>query len=241
MKMKKIKVENFIDDLNYRIKHYVALSAYEETSDKDLIFVLDDSKLMIKFDKNKVTYEDIRVDKTFTGEYVKYKNGHYVKYHEKEETIYDLDNCTSHNITTKEEFRVYDKKGFEQFRRTTRIEDNYFKDKDTGLVVLHEPNVFENYKEDTYLWRINKNYCIERYKKEYKYPNHTKAFIDLEYQDQCLLRDELLNDDDRDLKVGGNFYGFDKNIFYDYFQNEATIEDIKQNVRSKNYKRDIYI
>lgn len=235
MKTKKIKTESFIEDLNYRIKHYIALSAIEESSKDKLIYILDDSKLVITFEKDKVIYEDIREEKIFTGEYVKDKKGHHIKYTQKEAATFDLDNCFSHNVTNKEEFRVYDKKGYEQFRRITRKEDNYYEDKETGMIVLHEPCILENYKEDTYIWRTNDNHCIKRNKLEYKYPNHTKAFIDLDYKDYCYLRAGVISEDQKDLQLGGNFYGFDKELFFNYFQNKATIEDIKQNVRSKNY------
>ena len=240
MKIKKIKTPSFSENLEERIKHYTHREADEEISNEYLVFTLDDSKLTIRFEKDKISYEDIRGNEISTGEYVKHKKGYYIKLHHKEKTIYDLGDRNSHNITTKEEFRLYDKKGYEQFRKTTRKEDNYYEDKETGLIVLHEPDIFENYKEDTYLWRKNNKYCLERYKKEYKYPNHTKAFIDLDYEDYCCLKKELINEE-KELPTNGTFYGFDKEIFFDYFQNKSTIEDIKQNVRSKNYKESTYI
>lgn len=137
-------------------------------------------------------------------------------------------------------FRVYDNFGIEQFRRRTEKLENYYEDKQTGEIIVNKPDVFENYIENYYVWRTNDfdsngNYIIARRIKNYTFPQYALNISgeSIKDTDVCSIRFETLDEDIKKIPFGGHYYGFDKELFFKYFQKEATIDDIHGNLKTK--------
>lgn len=191
--------------------------------------------LNIELTKNGMSYEFINDDEVIRGRYVKCKSGFYVILTNKESTIYDLDAITSYDMKTKTTFKFFDKSGVERFRRTSTEVDNYSKDKSTGEITRKEPDIMENYTEHCYQWRLEGKYILQRRIKKYFYPDGTKAFIDIKSSDDCHVRYKTVDELTKEIPDYGEYYGIDKEVFFKYFQGDATFDDVIQNFRSKGY------
>lgn len=223
---------------------------------RNLDMFLNNKKTKISFDKNKlvvsvngdelrinlenhgtITFQLNKDDAIIKGKYSLCKNGYYVKTEKEDINIYDVDDILKKDIVHNELFKVYTRDGLEQFRRTTEKVDNYYEDKKTGEVTLCEPDIMENYTSNTYMWRVDGKYVLERKIKKYVYPDGTKSFIDIHNEDHCLIRYGLIKKDTKELPDFGEFYGVDNDVFLNYFQKKSTINDIVNNFHSKKYVR----
>ncbi len=169
------------------------------------------------------------------GKYTTTKDNIVIEYGKKSKRIYDIETDFSNNIEEERVTRLLDKKGHELFNRTITKKDNYKINKTNNQITLNEPDIMENYTETEYKWRTADNHVLTRHIKKYLYPDGTKAFIDLKNTDYCCLRNEKINSDTKELPFSGQYYGFDKELFFAYRQGTASIEAIEENVYSKNY------
>lgn len=242
--LKLVKFESFSKELLEQIYTYLSMKDIEmKASANSLVLKSQDKKLRVQIQRNRVSYQIEKKDECILGSYRAYKSGFTITHEEKEELVYDLDEKNSHNVTDKKVFRLFDKRGVEQFRRETEKKDNFYEDKQTGCITLSEPDIFENYIQNEYLWRIDDTHVLKRKKRVYAYPDGTKAFIDLKNEDYCYIRYELLDTKGKEIPMSGRYFGVDKDIFFQYFQKKATMEDIIDNFHSKKYviKSDFYI
>ncbi len=171
-----------------------------------------------------------------TGKYTIAKDNIVINYGKKGKTVYDIGEEFSINIEEKTVTRLLDKEGCELFNRSVTKKDNYKENKISHEITLNEPDVMENYTETEYKWRTSDNHVLSRNVKKYLYPDGTKAFIDLKNTDYCYLRSEKIDNETKELPFGGHYYGFDKELFFEYKQGTADMEAIKENVYSKNYR-----
>lgn len=189
----------------------------------------------MKITENGVTFTTIHNSLEKSGSYIVKNNNTLIKYGDKETRTYDIGTEFSHNIEKKKTTRLFDKNGYEIFNRTITTKDNYKENKTTHAITLNEPDTMENYTETEYKWRTNDNHILTRTIKKYLYPDGTKAFIDLKNTDHCCLRSEKISSIEKELPFGGYYYGFDKNLFFAYKQGNIGINEIKENIYSKNY------
>lgn len=200
-------------------------------------------ELELKLEKKGISYEIKDNDKVITCKYTEYENAIFIKSNKKSLVTYDLDDKYSYNSTNEEICKVYDKKGVENFNRKTIKERNYYVDKKTGEITIHEPDIMENYTENYYKWRTDENYILERHNIKYIYPEGTKAFIDIKNYDSFFLRYEMIEPNNKDIPDWGHYYGIDSDVAFKYFQKEANIDDVIDNFYSKKYniKHSIYL
>lgn len=212
-------------------EHEIKISKHE------LIIAGCGIKVVLTLSKKEATFTIYKEYSTETGSYLKAKENNIIKYTETETNTYPINNnINSVNITTNELIKVYNKKGYENYKRRTTTKENYQENDIDGSRKLNEPDVMENYTEVNYYWRTKDNHVISRCIKTYKYPDGTKAFIDLRNTDETYMRFEKLDEDEKELTTGGYFYGFDKELFIKYKNDEVTTEDIKKNIYQKGYK-----
>lgn len=206
--------------------------------DDKLIIECDDNELKVVLEKHGgISYEIRKYDMVVTGQYGVYKNGYFVKTDDKKSSVYCVDNAYSKDISYKQIFRVFDKKGIEQFRRVTFKVDNYQEDMETGVITLNEPDIMENYAENYYIYRADERYVLKRVVKKYVYPDGTSSFINIRNCDDCFIRYGLIDKESKELPNYGEFYGVDSEIFFNYFQKKSTINDVVDNFHSKKYRR----
>lgn len=237
-KISKVKVKSFSDELLRQLYGYLnEKSVCVELKQNGINIKCNDGYLNILFEKNEISYESLNNGNLITGKYIVHKNGYFVKESNKELDCYDIGDSYSNDAKYSETFRVFNKDGIEQFRRVTTTLDNYYENKKTGEITLHDPDLMENYKENLYIWRLDGKYVVERRIKEYIYPDGTYSFIDLKNSDDCLMRYEPIGEDTKELPNCGHFYGFDKDLFFKYFQKDSTITDIMNDVYSKHYRK----
>lgn len=233
----KIKVKSFSEELLNNLNNYLYNENNTVKTTKNELFILNNNypKLIIKLEKNGISYQENKSDKIINIKYKKHENGYYIKKDTRICELYDLGEKTSNHIKTEEVFRIFDKDGFEQFDRVTTKDDTYYEDKTTGKKTLCEPNYNKNYVECEYSYRIDNEYILKRNVRNYAYPDGTKAFIDINSSDHSYIRYELIPKDTKEIPHYGNYYGIDKEIFFNYFQNKATIDDVIDNFHSKKY------
>lgn len=237
-KISKVKVKSFSDELLRQLYGYLNEKIVcVELKQNGINIKCNDGYLNILFEKNEISYEVVNGDNIITGKYIVHKNGYFVKESNKELDRYDLADSYSNNYRTKDVFKVFNKNGIEQFRRVTTRLDNFDEDKESGDIILHKPDIMENYTENRYIWRLDGKYVVERIIKEYNFQDGTHSFIDLKNSDDCLMRYEPIGEDTKELPNCGHFYGFDKDIFFKYFQKDSTITDIMNDVYSKHYRK----
>lgn len=194
-------------------------------------------KLILTLSKNEATFAFYDEDTIETGSYLKTKENNVIKYSKVENNIYPISpNINSLNITTTETIKVFDKNGYENYNRMQTKKENYYENSIDGSRKLREPDIMENYTETNYYWRTDDDYVISRCIKTYVYPDGTKSFIDLKNTDEAYIRFEKLDKEDKNLRLSGYFYGFDKELFSKYKSHEATTLDIRRNVYQKGYK-----
>ena len=194
-------------------------------------------KVVLTLNKNEATFTFYDENSIENGSYLKAKENDIIKYSKVETNSYPINTKTnSLNITTTETIKVFDKYGYENYNRKLTKKENYYESTIDGSRKLREPDVMENYTETNYYWRTDDNYVISRCIKKYVYPDGTKAFIDLKNSDDSYMRFEKLDENDKKLDLSGYFYGFDKDLFIKYKNNEATTKDIRRNVYQKGYK-----
>lgn len=236
--LKTVKVDSFSKYILGSMNNYLNLKNTEiEVTNNQLRIKYQNEELTISLEKNCISYQIQNDNSVFSGKYVMHKNVYFIKFDEEEKTSYDLEKQYSHNIKHKEEFRVFNKDGIEIFKRKKEKHDNYYEDKETGKITLHEPDIFENYTETNYIWRVDDKYVIKRNMKDYIYPNGTSAFIDIRNSDDCFIRYQLIDSNVKEIPDCGEFYGIDKEIFFNYFQKKSTIDDVVNNFYSKKYYR----
>lgn len=222
-----------------------------------IVFIVDCGKFNLNGDTLEGTYEKNGINYTLkmeltengasfntthnslgrTGKYTKTKDNIVIDYGKKEIKIYPNDKFLFNNITEKKVTRLFDKYGYELFNRTTTKEDNYSENTENHKTTLNVPDIMENYTEIEYKWRTNDDSILTRHIKNYVYPDGTKAFIDLKNSDYCYLRDEKVNHDTKKIPFGGNYCGFDKDLFFQYQQGNIKIQKIVENVNSKHYRK----
>lgn len=237
-KISKIKVESLKKEILSKLNMYVSLKdSIVEYKRNELNIKWKNHKVKILIKKNEILYELETEDKKVTTKYVEHPKCIFIKINEESTFVYDAGTDYSNNLEFREIFKLYTKDGIESFRRETIKLENYYQNKETKKIKLHEPNVMENYTESIYLWRKDKNYILKRRAKKYVYPDKTKAFIDLENSDNFYIRYDKVDSSIKEIPNNGEYYGIDSNIVFKYFQNEASIEDIITNFNSKKYRR----
>ena len=146
------EIDLFLDDKKSKVKFV----------DNELIIECDDNQLKVVLEKNGgISYEIKKDDVTANGQYSVHKNGYFVKTDNEKLTVYYVDSVCSKDITHKQVFQVFDKKGVEQFKRITFKADNYQEDKKTGEITLNEPDIMENYTENYYIYRADDRHVLK--------------------------------------------------------------------------------
>ena len=84
---------------------------------------------------------------------------------------------------------------------------------------------------------MEEKYVLERHKINYIYPDGTKAFIDIKNSDDCLIRYQTINSKTKELPFNGEYYGVDPDIFFNYLENKATINDVIEDFQKRHYIR----
>lgn len=130
----------------------------------------------------------------------------------------------SRNVKTITSMHIYNQNGRETFRYDTEEHDNYFVHKKTGEVILHKPDVFENYLEQEYRFREDNGNIIRRRRKEYIYPDDSDNGHIKNEDHYYIGRD--VTPKDNDIPFGGYFYGFDANLYKEYKQGKCDIDKI---------------
>jgi len=245
-KISKIEVKSFKDKLiNIINTHLYTKDTRVEKKGNNILIEHDTTIIKITLKAKVVTYEIITPDLYECKNFFRCTDGYYVSTTQKKGSVYDLGDRFSKNFKTIETFSFYDKNKSEQFRKEIEKVENYYEDKTTGKRTLHFPCVFENYKEVCYKTRIDGNYILKRIIKTYEYSEEDfeNSGIKKEDKDICYLRLDVANSDTKDIPYGGNYYGFDKELYFNYFQKEATVNDILENVKQKKYhiNHDTYI
>ena len=251
-KISKIKIESFSKELLRIIDSYSRLSDAKIKIKGNKLLISYHYQILIEISvkKDLVTYEKYEYGEYEYKKYFKHISGYCVQSINKSQVIFGVGDGVSRDSKYDEIFRVYDDNGCEQFRRRTKKMENYYEDKQTGEIMINKPSVFENYVENYYVWRTNDfdsngNYIITRKIKCYTYPQYALGLSDqsMRNTDVCSIRYETLDDDVKEIPFGGHYYGFDKDIFFKYFQKNATMDDIYENVKSKKYKapNDIFL
>lgn len=207
-----------------------------------LTIKLNNYSIKVCINSNGVTYEMIGNGEYESKKCLKHKNIYYVQMLKKHHDNIDLEDKLSKDIKFEEVFRVYNLEGFEQFRKETKRQVNYYEDKITGEIITYEPSDFENYSESLYIWRVTssdleKDYVLTRNIKNKIYPqiNLENIYDSTKKSDDCQIRYEYLDKDVKELPFGGHYYGFDSDLFFKFFQNKSTIGEIYENVRQKKY------
>lgn len=235
----KIKIDSFFEKILESIENYL----YNENN-KDLEVSINENNIIIKnkysivniiLGDNYVLYVEENNDKKVTNEYKEIEQGYIVKLTEQTEDIYELKNPDFNDRRTIVETRFYNKQYNEIYRGIKTNIDNYIKNEKTNEMELKSPNIFENYVEKEYYYRIEDKYILSRIIKEFVYPEETSASIRFESSDNIYLRYETINKNDKDIAIGGHYYEIDKDLFFDYFQNNVTSDDIVENFKTKEY------
>lgn len=191
--------------------------------------------LLVKLTKTGILYQLVNSTESITGKYVKCKTGFYVVISNKESNVCATETSTSYDMNVKTIFKYFDKQGVEQFRRTSVEVSNYIKDAETWKITPKEPDIMENYTEHCYQWRIENDHVLQRRVRNYLYPDGTKAFIDIKNSDNCYIRYKKIDSLVKEIPDYGNYYGIDNEVFFKYFQSEATLGDIIDNFHSKGH------
>lgn len=238
-KISKSKVNVFSEELLKNIDMFLSNKKSNVKFDKNsLIIECNDDKLNVKLGKHGTISYGMKVNDVLTSsEYRIHKNGYFVKFTCDELNSYDVDDVSSKDITHEEVFKLYNKKGVEYFRRITFKVDNYYENKKTGKITLHEPDIMENYTENCYMYRVDQRHILKRIVRENIYPNATPAFMEISNSDNCFIRYELINRDSKEIPDCGEFYGIDKEVFFNYFKKKSTIDDVVDNFHSKKYRK----
>ena len=237
-KISNSKSKSFSDDLLNNLDIFLNDSNSKLKIDRNqLIIKCDDDELQITLGKHgNISYEMKKDDISVKGQYHVCKNGYFVKLIDEQRSVHEVDNIYYKDIARKEVFKVLDRRGVEQFRRVTFKLDNYYEDKKTGEITLYEPDIMENYTKNSYMWRVNGKYVLKRNVKKYIYPDGTPSFIDINNSDDCYIGYQLIDSNDKELPNYGEFYGIDKEVFFNYFQKKSNINDVVDNFHSKKYK-----
>lgn len=238
-KISKTKSKSFSDELLRRLDLFLDNKKSKVNFTKNqLIIECDGDELKISLEKHgNISYEIRKDNVSINGQYRVHKNGCFVKVVDERLSVYDVDNIYSKDITHKETFKVFDRDGVEQFRRLKVKVDNYYEDKKTGEITLHDPDIMENYTENTYMWRANGKYILKRIVREHVYPDGTPVFINIKNSDDCFIRYQLTNANNKEIPDCGEFFGVDREVFFNYFQRKSTINDVVENFHSKKYVR----
>lgn len=238
-KISKCKSKCFSEKLLRNLDIFVGNKKSKIRFEKNKLVVdVNGDELKINLEKHGgITFQLNTDDAIIKGKYSLCKNGYYVKIEKEDINIYEVDDILKKDVVHSELFKVYTRDGLEQFRRTTEKVDNYYENKKTGEVTLCDPDIMENYTDNTYMWRVDEKYVLERKIKKYIYPDGTKSFIDLHNEEHCLLRYKLIKKDTKELPDFGEFYGVDNDVFLKYFQKKSTINDIVDDFHSKKYTR----
>lgn len=187
--------DSFIIEINGNHLQYKSQWASDVV---EIDIVRDENKTMItRMECDSTTYENVLYGK---------KNRHY----------------NSRNIKTLKEIHVYNQQERETFQYIEERHDNYFINKETGEVILHEPDVFENYVEKKYRFRDQDGYIIQRVKKEYIHPEASPRG---ENTDQYFIGADI-NLKGNEMPFGGHFYGFDASVYKEYKQGKCDIEKV---------------
>lgn len=235
-KILKLNVDSFKEEILKQLDRYLYLKdAVLDIKKSTLKINWKNIELALILEKKGISYEIKDDSKVINGKYTEYEKAIIVKINEKSLSKYDLDDKYSYNSKSEEICKVYDKTGIENFRRKTIKVRNYYVDKETGKVTIHEPDINENYTENYYKWRADEKYVLERYTKKYIYPEGTEAFISIKNSDYFLLRYQLIDSSIKDIPYWGHYYGVDSDVVFKYFQKEASIDDVIDNFCSKKY------
>ncbi len=227
VKNEKIKME-ILDRISYsdgniKLQGNILSSFLENDKEEDsFIIELTDNSLHYQSQKDSTvvevnvnTKEDKTIVKRMKSETTTYKN----IFKGKKNKHYN-----SRNIKTTTCMRVYNEKGRETFRYDAEEHNNYFIHKKTGEVLLHQPNVFENYLEQIYRFREDNGNIIYRRRKEYLYPNGSDNGHIQNEDCYCIGRD--IDPKSDEMPLGGYFYRFDSNLYKEYKQGKCDIDKI---------------
>lgn len=233
---KTIKIESFLklilDDINF----YLCDRSIELNIGRNYMTIKTNTNTInIAINSKNVLYTKESKDKKVIKEYKKIKQGYIVRIIDESKQVYDLGTTNSINKEKVKEIRFYDTNCKEVYRGIKIKVDNYYQDKKTKIIKLHDPDIMENYEEKEYYYRIEDKYIIERKIRKYIYPDGTEAFIKLKNSDNVYLRNELVNKDTKDIPIGGYYYEIDKNVFFDYNQKKINSDDIVDNFKRKKY------
>lgn len=234
--IRKIEIESFLteilDSINYSLN----------ANDVELIISKNDMTIKTKYNTidiriigNTIIYIEENKNSKTTKEYVNIPTGYIVKIKIEKQDSYDLDDKVSIDKKTTNEFRYYNLDRKEITKAVETNVENYLQDKVTKKITLHNPDEMENYIEKKYYYRIEDKYIIERSIKKYAYRDGTEDFIPLKNSDNVYIRYKKINPDVNDIPTTGDFYEIDSDVFFQYNQNKATMDDIIENFKSKKY------
>lgn len=227
-----IKNPEFSKELLNKIDEYTKMKNSKIEIKRNVLTIsCNDKYLKIKLNINSVEFEVVNKNEKINKKYVKDKNGYYIKEKVKETTHfgnYIIDK------TQKSTYKIYDKKGIEQYRKDTFKHDSYYID-ETNTLMRCEPNGIDNYKEESYIWRVENNKILKRVIKQYTYPEELKTKHHIHDTDYCYVRLQEIERNNKNIPDYGCYYGIDKEIFFKYFQKEIPFEEVMKNFESKKY------
>lgn len=236
--LRKIDNEVFSTSLLNEMNCYLNIDGAEVKTIKNSISVKCQNKqFLVTLELDGVSYE-VKKENGSIMHYEKclsHKKGSVIKVLDQKESIIDLGNQLYFDKINEETFRLFDRRGIETSKRCSKKVDNYYYDKETKEKTLCEPGPFQNYTESVYTWRIESNYVIKRIIRSYPYSNETKASCFTSDSDDFLIRYQLLSEKQKELPQGGHYYGIDSDVFFAYKQNNASIDDVVENFKSKKY------
>lgn len=233
---KKIKIESFLKMILDKIDFYLCDVNIELSVKKNNMIIKSKHNVInITINDKSVLYEEINKNRKFIKEYKEIEQGYVIRFTDISEDIYELETSDSINRRTVVETRVYNKQCKEIYKGIKTNVDNYFQDRETKEVKLHDPDIMENYEEKEFHYRIEDKYIIKRTTKKYVYPDGTEAFINLKNSDNIYLRYETINKDTKDMPTWGHYYEIDKDLFFNYNQDKVSSSDIVENFKSKKY------
>lgn len=225
------------NDLSKELLDKIALYSKKKNSKINikrnvLTITCDEVELKVILNRKGVEYQLNKKDEIINKKYVKYKNGYYIKIKNTTTSRYGGNLVDKKQIDT---FKLYDKKGIEQYRKDSFKQDSFYENENKELIRI-EPNGIDNYKEDSYIWRVEENKILKRTIKKYSYPEEIKKEYSIEDKDFCYIRLQETDRTDIDIPDYGCFYGIDKDVLFKYFQKEVPFEEIIKNFESKKYR-----
>jgi len=211
----KIKNEDFSKELLQKIDEYSnKLNSNVNIKKNVLTIIYNDIEINIILNKKSIEYQFNKKDETINKKYVKFKNGYYIKTNNIEFCRYGRNLVDKKQTDT---YKLYDKKGMEQYRKINIKKDCFYQNKN-GKLIRIEPKKADNYRKDSYIFRIEQEYILKREKEKYSYLANTKGQYKTEETDDFYIRFQKIDKNSSNIPDYGHFYGIDKDVVFKYFK-----------------------